>query len=387
MPRRRTTLAAFGAFLWAAAMLGQHAVALAAAEQAAVPGNRERFGKAWHITLPREKLLAAWQSLKALEVPGVPVDQRFQITGEAFHVSPAADDAADGSKEHPWRTLTYAAKRLKPNTVVYLRAGTYFGPAEITAKCPADKPAALRATEGEEVLVTYSEAWVQDICAKLGGREKVDSEHHYPPLISVSGTHIEVSGLHLIGVRDRLPQNKYSENGISLAGRGGEGCRLLYNEIENVGHCGIKEMGHGGRSFLVEGNLVHNVGHTFHDHGAYLPADEVTVRKDLSLNATGWGVHGYSSPKRLLITHNIFAGNDNDGVIVAGPEFKVAHNILFKNKQGGIFLFRSGYRNGLVANNIFVESAGAVRYDCCGDKRDGCGPQVHRPGAGHRSDQ
>lgn len=363
MPRPRMAVLELGMVLLVAS-------AAPAADQPAAPGNRERFDKPWHISLPREKLLAAWQRLKALEIFGMPVDQRFQIAGETFYVSPAGDDTADGSKEHPWRTLAHAAKRLKPSTVVYLRAGTYFGPAEIAAKCPADKPAALRAAEGEEVLVTYSEAWVQDMRAKLGGGEKVDSEHHYPPLISVSGTHVEVSGLHLLGVRDRLPQNKYSENGISLAGGGGEGCRLLYNEIENVGHCGIKEMGHGGRSFLVEGNLVHDVGHTFHDHGTYLPADDVTVRKNLFLNATGWGVHGYASPKRLLITHNICAGNDNDGVIVAGPEFKVAHNILFKNKQGGVFFFRSGCRDGLVANNIFVEPGGAVRYDCCGDKKE-----------------
>jgi hypothetical protein len=298
------------------------------------------------------------------------VDQRFQITGEVFYVSPDGDDAADGSQTHPWRTLAHAAKQLKPNTVIRLRAGTYFGPAEISAKCPADKPAALRAMEGEDVLVTYSEAWVQEMSAKLGAGEKVDSEHHYSPLIGVRGTHVEVSGLHLIGVRDRLPQNKYSENGISLAGGGGEGCRVLYNEVENAGHCGIKEMGHGGHAFLIEGNLVHDIGHTFHDHGTYVPADDVTVRKNLFLNAAGWGVHGYSNPKRLLISHNICAGNDNDGVIVAGPEFKVVHNIFFENKQGGVFLFRSGCRGGLVANSIFVEPGAAVRYDCCGDRKE-----------------
>ncbi|MCY3023797.1 MAG: right-handed parallel beta-helix repeat-containing protein [Planctomycetota bacterium] len=362
MSRTLTVLAALGAVLFATSM--------AAAEQPAAPGDRARFDQPWHIKLPRETLLAAWKRLQALEIPGIPVDQRFQITGDTFYVSPAGDDAADGSQEHPWRTLAHAAKRLKPATVIYLRAGTYVGPAEINAKCSADKPAALRAAPGEEALVTYSEAWVQEMQTKLGGGEKVDSEHHYPPLISVSGTYVEISGLHLAGVRDRLPQNKYSENGISLAGRGGEGCRVLYNEIENVGHCGIKEMGHGGRAFLVEGNFVHDIGHTFHDHGTYLPADDVTVRKNLFLNATGWGVHGYSSPKRLFVSHNICAGNDCDGIIMAGPDFKVVHNILYKNKQGGLFFFRKECRNGLVANNVFVEPGGAVRYDCCGDKKE-----------------
>jgi hypothetical protein len=340
------------------------------AERPAAPGDRARFEKPWHIKLPREKLLAAWERLKALEVPGERVDQRFTIAGPAFYVSPAGDDAAEGSKERPWRTLAHAAQQLKPNTVVCLRAGTYFGPVEIKTKGAAGEPAALRALPGEEVLVTYTEAWVREMRAKLGGGEKADPEHHYPPLISVTGTYVEISGLHLVGVRDRLPQNKYSENGISLAGKGGEGCRVLCNEIENTGHCGVKEMGHGGRSFLVEGNLIRDIGHTFHDHGTYLPADDVIVRKNIFLNATGWGVHGYSNPKSLLVTHNICAGNDNDGIILAGPDPKVVHNILYKNQRGGVFFFRGGCLNGLVANNVFVEPAGAVRYDCCGEKKD-----------------
>ena len=41
-------------------------------------------------------------------------------------------------------------------------------------------------------------------------------------------------------VRDKLPHNLYSESGIAMTSRGGEGCRILYNEIENVGHCGVK---------------------------------------------------------------------------------------------------------------------------------------------------
>src|SRR5262245_53309148 len=36
------------------------------------------------------------------------------------------DDAADGSKERPWKSLAFAAKQLQPGDTLYLRAGTFY---------------------------------------------------------------------------------------------------------------------------------------------------------------------------------------------------------------------------------------------------------------------
>jgi len=360
----RATIAGLVALL--AAPAGQEADAPAA------PGERGRFEKPWHVRLPRKDLLAAWERLRNLDLAGAGADSRFKIAGPILYVSPAGNDSSDGSRDRPWRTLAFAVRQLRPGTVLCLRRGTYFGPVEITTKATAGAPAALRAAEGEEVLVTYRESWVKEMRAKFGGGDAVDSDHHYPPLVSLHGaTHVEVSGLRLAGVRDRLMQNKHSENGISIAGGGGEGCRILLNEIENVGHCGIKEMGHGGRAFLVEGNLVHDVGHTAHDHGTYLPANDVVVRKNLFLNAAGYGVHAYSEPERTTVVHNICAGNDAYGVIMAGPGGTVAHNVFYGNKRGGLLFYRSGCRDIRAVNNIFVETGAAVSYDTMGGRQPG----------------
>jgi hypothetical protein len=193
-------------------------------------------------------------------------------------------------------------------------------------------------------------------------------ELHYPPLIDVRGRFIEISGLHLIGVRDRLPHNLYSENGVSFSGKGGEGCRVLNCEIENVGHCGVKEMGHGGHSILIAGNLIHDVGQTFHDHGIYVPADNVIVRKNMLLNATGWGLHAYSTPRRTVATHNLVAGNDHHGIILGGPDALVAHNVFGSNHEGGLFFFRSGCTGASVKNNLFYDDP-AVAFDQMGDAK------------------
>lgn len=355
------------------------ALALMASPNASAPRipALDKHAKPWHIRLPRSQMLAAWERLKAVDIPGVPRDMRFQISGRAFYVSPSGDDAAEGSKAAPWRTLDRAVTQLEPNSVVYLRAGIYYGPVTVNVKATANAPVAVRAVKGEHVYVTYPENFVAAQRAKVRnapeeGRERAldaqGQELHYPPLINVRGTFVEISGLHLIGVRDLLPHNLYSENGVSFSGQGGEGCRVLYNEIEAVGHCGVKEMGHGGHSILIEGNYIHDVGQTFHDHSIYAPADDVTLRRNLLLNATGWGLHAYSKPKRIVATHNIIAGNDQHGIVQGGPDALVAHNIFASNHRGGFFFFRSGCTHCVVKNNIFYVSP-AVAFDQMGHKK------------------
>jgi hypothetical protein len=329
----------------------------------------------WHVRLSRARLLAAWARMKALPIPGMPLDLRYDIAGQTFYVSPDGDDGADGSKEHPWRTLQHAADRLEPNTVVYLEEGAYFGPVVVRTQATAEAPSAIRAVEGDKVIVTYSEDFVAAEKAKVHrapteGRERAldeaGKELHYPPLLDVRGTFVEISGLRLVGVRDRLPHNLYSENGVSFSGKGGEGCRVLNCEIENVGHCGVKEMGHGGHSILIAGNLIHDVGQTFHDHCIYAPADDVTVRKNVLLNATGYGLHAYSTPRRIVATHNLVAGNDQHGIVLGGPDALVAHNVFGSNHRGGLFFFRSGCTGASVKNNLFYDDP-AVDFDQMGD--------------------
>jgi hypothetical protein len=276
--------------------------------------------------VPRQTLLQAWQRLKTLEIPGVAIDSRFQINGETRFVSLTGDDANPGTEDAPWRTLQKACTSLRPGMVVYLKAGTYYGPATVRTQGTENAPAAIRAVEGAEVVITYSEQWIRAEADKLVSVEpspdlrnramgKDGQGKHYPGLLTLSGGFVEVSGLHLVGVRDRLPHNLYSENGVSISG--GTGYRVLGNEIENVGHCGVKPMHHGEHGFLIEGNLIHDVGHTQHDHGIYCPSDDGLIRRNLILNAAGYGVHAYSTPERIVISHNIVAGHTTSGPIRA----------------------------------------------------------------------
>jgi hypothetical protein len=95
----------------------------------ALSAQAASFDKPWHIRVPRQTLLEAWQRLRTLDVPGVATDWRFQITGATRFASPDGDDANPGTADKPWRTLQKACTSLRPGMVVYLRAGTYHGSA------------------------------------------------------------------------------------------------------------------------------------------------------------------------------------------------------------------------------------------------------------------
>lgn len=330
------------------------------------------FNKPWHVQTPRHTLLEAWQRLKKLDVPGKAADSRFNITGASRFVGPEGDDTNPGTEDRPWRTLQKACTELRPNMVVYLMAGTYYGPATARVQGTENAPAAIRAVEGAEVVITYSDEWVKAEADKLVSVEpskdirnramgKDGQGKHYPGLLTLAGGFIEVSGLHFIGVRDRLPHNLYSENGVTLSG--GTGYRVLCNEIENVGHCGVKPMDHGEHGFLIEGNFIHDLGQTQHDHGVYCPSDDGTIRRNLILNSAGYGIHAYSTPERIAVSYNIVAGHAAYGIILGGPDAQVFHNVVFGNHEGGLFFFREDCRRAVVKNNIFWGPGKALGVD------------------------
>ena len=47
------------------------------------------------------------------------------VAATTYYVSPTGDNASSGSVKAPWRTLTYAAGRLSPGDVLYLRGGLH----------------------------------------------------------------------------------------------------------------------------------------------------------------------------------------------------------------------------------------------------------------------
>ena len=66
---------------------------------------------------------------------------------------PEADDSGAGTFEKPWRTLAYAASRVQPGDVVYVRAGTYRETLEPLRGGTAGRPIMFKAWPGERPVL------------------------------------------------------------------------------------------------------------------------------------------------------------------------------------------------------------------------------------------
>lgn len=78
-----------------------------------------------------------------------PSDRPAAAPGRTLYVSPAGSDEAAGSSERPWKSLTRAARDLKPGDVLYLKGGTYYEHVAVTASGTVEKPITIRAFPGE----------------------------------------------------------------------------------------------------------------------------------------------------------------------------------------------------------------------------------------------
>ncbi len=80
--------------------------------------------------------------------------QRPLAKGPTFFVDAAkGNDAWDGTKEKPWKTVQYGANRLKPGQTLYLRGGTYYEKVRLTKSGTAEAPIAIVSYPGELAVI------------------------------------------------------------------------------------------------------------------------------------------------------------------------------------------------------------------------------------------
>jgi parallel beta-helix repeat protein len=283
----------------------------------------------------------------------------FKASGKVIWVVTTGDDANDGSADKPFRTIGKAIEAVAPGDVIYVRAGTYVESIVIKKSGEEGKPIILSCAPGDlgKVKITPPKEYVQK--NPSGAVIRVHSAQH-----------IWINGLVVEGPmgRPEAPETEmYGANGITFAGKAGLGCRVTNCVVYWNVHCGIKEMGHGGTKILMEGNVIFDNGTRSTDHGIYCPADDLTIKGNVIFNNAGFGIHSYSSPKRQLITRNICVGNKAAGIILAGSDNKVFHNVCVNNGLG-IMYFRGGCTGNIVKNNIFAFNKTDCAYDNGGGK-------------------
>lgn len=274
----------------------------------------------------------------------------FKPSGSTFYLAAKGDDAAAGSKEHPWATFSRALSALKPGELLYVRGGDYAQPFTINRSGEPGRPIIITACPGETVRVFQPEGW--------------QSQNVHGATVTLQGAkYVWLHGFVIEGSlgRPQAPPNDcYGQNGITLSGGAGEGVWIINNIVSRGQHCGIKEMAHGGRRFLIEGNVVFDNGATDHrDHGLYIPSQEAVIRGNAIFHSKGYGLHLYSDPAKCHVYNNILFENGASGIIVSGPDNVIAHNVCTRNKGYGLFLFRGGCKSNTFVNNVFWDNGGA----------------------------
>ena len=283
----------------------------------------------------------------------------FKTSGKVFWVATTGNDANDGSEDKPIRTISKAVEAVAPGDVIYVRAGSYVESIVIKKSGEEGKSIILSCAPGDlgKVKITPPKEYVQK--NPSGAVIRVHSAQH----VWINGLVIEGP----MGRPEAPATEMYGANGITFAGKAGLGCRVTNCVIYRNVHCGIKEMGHGGTKILLEANVIFDNGTRSTDHGIYCPADDLTINGNIIFHNAGYGIHSYSNPKRQVITRNICMGNKAAGIILAGSDNKVYHNVCVGNGLG-IMYFRSGCTENVVKNNIFAFNKTDCGYDNGGGK-------------------
>ena len=218
----------------------------------------------------------------------------FKTQGTTYWVSPEGDDRAEGTQAHPLRTIGAGVERAKPGDLVFVRAGHYRESLLIRKSGQEGRPIILSCAPGDLGKVTITPTSEEVSRNPSGAVITLHGAHHF-----------WINGLVIEGPlgRPEAPQSEtYGANGITWAGKGGEGCRATNCVVYSNVHCGLKEMGHGGTGILMQANVIFGNGTRSTDHGIYVPADDLTIDGNIVFANAGYGIHSYSQPWRQRIT-------------------------------------------------------------------------------------
>lgn len=83
-----------------------------------------------------------------------PHPSRTLTDGPAHFVDAArGNDASEGSKTQPWKTLGYALRQLDPGDTLYLRGGTYYEHPVLSQSGTEDAPITIQSYPGESAVI------------------------------------------------------------------------------------------------------------------------------------------------------------------------------------------------------------------------------------------
>ena len=238
-----------------------------------------------------------------------------------YYVATSGNDAAAGSIDAPFRTISKAAQVVKPGDVVNVRGGVYTDRASIYSKGTAAAPIVFRAMPGETPILDGANTPSNKGVVELSETEYVD----------FSG--FEIRNAPYIGIVLWHTRNT----------------RVLDNHVHHTVRNGIYAGGDtiGSTSDVtVSGNSVH---------------DTVLENQYHNMNGGGWaGAVVVSKADRATITSNRIWNNDGEGLIsLRANGHLVQGNEIWDNFSVNLYLDNARF---VTADRNLIYSTGNTRY-------------------------
>ena len=268
----------------------------------------------------------------------------------------SGQDRGDGSRTRPWRSITYAARRVRPGDTVHVAAGNYSGPLRIqrggsrrsNVRFVSDSRWRARLSVRGSGSVTVVEIRANHVTFE--GFDVTGSGSDGTAGINVEGSHVTVARNR---VHDLLAPCLESGNGTAgivigggLAGYRNRGGRVDGNQVVRIGS--------GGRD-----------GSCRLTHGIYAAVPGVTIVNNIAACVDGDGITSWHAARNLTIANNLSTRNGGAGVLVgsgdggAGPRGHtrtvVSNNILYGNTLAS-FRETSDGRRPAGAGNRFLRN-------------------------------
>jgi hypothetical protein len=257
--------------------------------------------------------------------------------GRAFFVSPTGNDAAAGTKAHPWRTIQRAANSVPAGSTVEIRGGVYRERVVVRVSGAPGAWITFRNYAGEHVRIDGTGLGPYD---GIAGLVAIDSRSY----IAVQG--LEIAHLHDLA-------DAFVPAGVFVTGTAHH-IALRGLEVHDIRTAtadahGIAVYGTSGDAAIHDVTIDRNSVHDNH-----LGSSESVV---VNGNVRDWS-----------ITHNHIFRNDNIGIDAIGFEGKAP-----RNDQA-----RSGY----IADNLVtdIDSLGNPAYDEEGGGNCRCADAIYVDG-------
>jgi hypothetical protein len=260
-------------------------------------------------------------------------------SGAVFYVSPAGNDADDGSQARPWRTIQRAANAVVPGATVFVAPGTY---AEAVSS-------SRHGTASDRIRYVSTQQWGARITSANSVVWRNTASY-----VDIVGFDVSGTGAAYIGILN-----------------GGSNVVVRDNHVHDIpaagctsnGGAGIDNANYQASNSDIIGNVVHDIGGfptaCHRVQGIYHSNRGGHIWNNIVYRIVGYGIHLWHFPYGVTIANNLVFQSLSGGILIGSDdivadEFLVTNNIVFDNPGYGIReIGRTGVHNRFLNNLVY----------------------------------